>query len=212
MEEKKNPIERVDSFTTITRPQYWPFERDSKHWDTGYQNWACYSNPQGINLSAVNQGTDNSQRIGKKILLLSMEACGTLKLTNSGLIDYTGFAIVYDRFPRASAPTYSEVFEWPLPETVPLNEATERFQILYIHRSSMFRTSATVMDSVAQVDISFKIDLEHRLTTYKSGTSGFYSNHASGALLMFPFSRTASPSANAPLLTATFQIRYLDDI
>jgi len=168
-------------------------------------------------LNGTKPGSQNYDRIGRKITLKSLQIHGKLNVLSNETT--TGFVIrmiiVYDKQPNGASPTYSDVIK-----SQDISGATsssysdfvnldnrDRFEIVRDHffQLGQFTTSPDFATGPLTVPVNEYIKLGNRETCYNAGNAGTIGDITSGAIFLFLMADDAG--ANSDL---SFRIRFTD--
>lgn len=178
--EKKN----IDIFTTFAPPLA-----------------SAFSAFQHLNPCA--QGTASSERVGRKILMKSVQWRGIFHTSNSEPASQHRVVVIYDKQPNGALPSVSDVFSGGT-FVSPMN-------LVYADRFVVVHDEITDSSQSSALNISDKRFTKVNLEALYSGTGGTISANTSGSLLM-------SVSNNAGTITGTVtavdmytRVRYIDN-
>lgn len=188
------------------------FDRPGKFYSTGATTYSCITPGVCYLVGGIAQGTGNSQRIGKRIRLLEMEARGWIFMDGKST-DFVTIAILYDRKPTGNIPLGTEIFDSNNPATGYNDDNSRRFEVLYEHQSVHTGTAVNTPiapTSTSTMLASFNLDLEGRPAVYKDASTGVLSNISYGALYIV-VRGTGNSASNCAKLGIWIRIRYDDD-
>ena len=158
-------------------------------------------------LNAVPQGTSESQRVGKKVRLTSLQCRGKASNSTTAYGNDCALVIIYDRRPRGSLPTMTDFFTVSSSRGMNNDDNSGRFQILKRMDFTLVGNSTTPT-SVSERSIDFfkEINLP---CVYMSAGTGLIDDIEQGALYLVTIGSIAAGTAAATSSLA-FRLRYLD--
>jgi len=170
-------------------------------------------------LNGCIAGSQNFQRIGRKINLRSLQIRGVLypaDLTTNAQL--TRMIVVYDKQANGAAPTYANVIQSQNIAGTTSSTATDmvnldnrdRFEIIRDKTFSFSFTDAAsgFSSSPGNYEINEFIRLQDRPTIFNAGTAGTVGDIQSGSLYIFWISTQAN--ATGSTFQGSYRTRFLD--
>lgn len=182
--------------------------------ETGYVDFAAAafnaSTTGTISLIAtVPQGASVNQRVGKKIMLKSIQVRGqSISGTTTAVAD-CAMIIVYDRRPTGALPAITDILDSANSSAFNNDANAGRFQILkrvdYTHTGN----SATPATGGEIVDMATFLSCKGLMTVYKAAATGAIADIEQGALYCVTVGSNVA-GTTAPVLTLGFRTRFVD--
>lgn len=178
----------------------------------------------GTQLALLNgcaPGSNNFNRIGRKLQLKSLQIHGSIASTDGTTLDAKfRMAIVYDKQANGAAPTYSDIFtsqdisgvtNSTTSAMVNLNNR-DRFEIIRDTFLVLGGKDTTATQSYSGtptiVPIDMFIALNNRVTIYNAGTAGTVGDITSGSLYVFFIATQANTTGGN--FIGSFRTRFSD--
>jgi len=163
-------------------------------------------------IGNVAQGASQSQRIGRKICLKSIQIHGHLDSDTATITNHGRFMLIWDKQPNASLPALSDIFETAVDANAFVKDAQkDRFVVLKDKHwafAGSIATAASVMTSKTTYVFKYFARLPNLETVY-SGATAAIGDITSGALYAIAVGSTAAGTADANC-SFNIRIRYLD--
>lgn len=185
--------------------------------DTYYNATVQADGSNFLLLNGTKPGSQNYDRIGRKISMKSLQVHGKLNVLSNETT--TGFCIrmliVYDKQPNGASPTYGDIIKSQditgatsstYSDFVNLDNR-DRFEIIRDHfiQLGQFTTTPDYATGPLTVPINEYLKLANREVCYNAGNAGTIGDIQSGALYMFLVADNAG--ANSDL---SFRVRFTD--
>lgn len=179
-------------------------------------NYAFFTTPVLTLINGMALGSDNFNRIGRKVFMKSIQVRGSIRpsLTTT-LAEYMRIALVYDRQPNGAAPAYADIFQMTTQagatsstsESLPNEANKNRFSIIkdfqYDYPGNVGPNQNT---SPSQV-INWFIPLKDSVTHYL-GTTAAVASITTGSLYFVMVSRALAVGVAEWQFTGAFRLRY----
>jgi len=164
-------------------------------------------------LATIAQGASVNQRIGKKILLKSIEGRGAVTSDSTTTVAYGRVMIVYDKRPTGALPAITDILDTIHPNSFNNDTNSGRFLIL---KSQIFTcagnntTAGQINDSSVQ-DASFYLKLTKKdlRMVFKAAATGAIGDIEMGALYLITCGNVVAGTADCNL-SAGFRTRFYD--
>ena len=183
--------------------------RNTSHFGTRFTTTAA-----GNQLVGISVGTGISERVGKRIRMISLECHGYIVNETAANCNKCDMLVVYDRRPAGGTPPITDVLNSATSCTNILDSNADRFEIVYRKSYVLVGasgTASTTMTSSTAVDCSFLLDLQGRPVVYKLVTDGSSFNVSEGNLILYLVCQALAATNNVATLTAALRVRYVDD-
>lgn len=162
-------------------------------------------------LNTIAQGAGVTQRVGKKVVLKSLQCRGYMQNNSTASANDVAFLIVYDKRPTGSLPAVTDILNTANASSLNNDNNAGRFRILKrVDEVLLGNTTAAAsyLDSMYKSN-DFWLDLKSAPTTYKAAATGAIGDIEEGALYLVTVGSTAAGTA-AAAMAATFRVRFLD--
>jgi len=190
------------------KPQPVVRQQDKGYYDLTFQTQVINSTGSVQLMSVLVQGAGQTQRVGKKVQIKSIQWRGLLQADTTTTFTKGAWILVYDRRPTGSLPAIGDILNSASPFAMNNDDNSGRFQIL--HRKDFVvigntTTPSTGMEAITD-DGFIKVN---RPTVYKSLGTGAIADIEEGALYFVTIGQTAAGTADAGL-SIIFRTRFLD--
>lgn len=159
-------------------------------------------------LATIPQGTSVSQRVGKKVLLKSLQCRSFVTNGSAATVNNVAMLIVYDRRPTGSLPAITDVLALATVNSMNNDVNTGRFQILKREDFVLVGNSTTPATGMEMKTVDFYLPL-NKPCVFKAAGTGAIADIDEGALYLITLGSSAAGTA-AATLNATFRTRYHD--
>lgn len=184
--------------------------------ETGYVDLVApslaFDTTGNINLlNTVSQGPAVTQRIGKKIRLLSLQARGFVQPGSTATINDVALLVVYDKRPTGALPAITAILD-SVSSTAMNNDANSgRFKIVMRKDFTLTGNAAAVanVDSLTIQSTDFFLDLKGVPTTFKGLGTGAIGDIDYGALYVISVGSNAA-GTTAAFANMSFRLRFVD--
>jgi len=181
--------------------------------DTAIAAYAVSTTATVTLLNPVAQGASVSQRIGKKINLVSLQIRGLIGAPSSAtshLFSECTMLIVYDRKPTGALPAITDILDSASPHSMNKDDNAARFRIVRRSDVIVVGNAANNIEMGVATNVDAFIKLKGLHTVYKSAATGTIGDIETGALYLVTVG-TASPGATLQAtLECSFRLRYVD--
>lgn len=177
-----------------------------KYIDTPVANFIANSTGSVTLMNSVSVGTDFSDRIGRKIVMRSIQIKGAFaSLSTLGAAACCAAFLVYDNNPDVGTPAVNDVLQSTNPHAMLNNANTTRFMLLKRWVMTQFASSATVTTAVTG-DVNVDYYQKCALPVVFDNTAGAIANFEKGALWLV----CVGDSAGGYNFTASCRVRFTD--
>lgn len=165
-------------------------------------------------IPTIAQGASVNQRIGKKIVLKSLQARGQVFNGATGSINDVAFLIVYDKRPTGALPAITDILVTATAAAMNNDANSGRFQILkrcdFLLVGNITGTPATQsLTETSALSADFFLDLKMKPEVFKAAGTGAIGDIEEGALYIVTVGSIAAGTAAATLSMA-FRTRFVD--
>jgi ABC-type molybdate transport system substrate-binding protein len=160
-------------------------------------------------LATIAQGASVSQRIGKKVVLKSLQMRGTMYSAASTTIADAAYIIVYDRRPTGTLPNITDVLDSNSPFAFNKDDNAGRFKILK-RVDRVFCGNTTTITAKSGYAADMWMSLRNLPVTFKSAGTGAIGDIEEGALYLITLGNGVEGSGTGAILQAGFRVRYKD--
>lgn len=162
-------------------------------------------------LNTVAQGAGVSQRVGKKIVLKSLQGRGLMQNGSTGTANDVAFLIVYDKRPTGALPAVTDILALSSSQAMNNDANGGRFSILKRVDTYLVGnlTAAANYTEIAVRDCDFFLPLKGLPTVYKAAATGAIGDIEEGALYLVTIGGTAA-GTGAASLSLTMRMRFVD--
>lgn len=173
-------------------------------------------------LNGVAPGTNDNNRIGRRISLKSLQIHGLIGITDSttSAASCARMIIVYDKQPNAAAPTFANIIQ---SQNIAGTTASDIYAMVNLDNRDRFEiirdkwfnfgfvdntATQAVATSPSSHVINEFIKLGNRETTFNAGTAGTIADITSGSLYCFLIGAAVNSSGVTGQLA--FRVRFMD--
>jgi len=188
--------------------------------ETGYidiapADYALNTTGSIILLDTVAQGTTVNQRVGKKILLKSLQCRGLMNNDSTAALNDVAYMIVYDSRPTGTLPAITDILNTVNSNSMNNDNNSGRFSILkrvdevLIGNASFTGAVANALTEKTSVSADWFLPLKDRQVVYKALGTGAIADIEQGALYLVTVGSNAAGTLDATL-TVAFRLRFMD--
>jgi len=162
-------------------------------------------------LNTIAQGASVNQRVGKKVVLKSLQFRGNLQNGSTATVNDVAFMIVYDKRPTGALPTITDILSSATAFSMNNDANSGRFSILKRHDDVLLGNATAAANYTDEMykSCDFFLSLKDRPTTFKAAGTGAIGDIEEGALYLVTIGIVAAGTAAASLQGA-FRTRFLD--
>lgn len=183
--------------------------KESGFIDVASNTYACDTTGTITLLNAIPQGASVNQRVGKRVILKSLQARGALQSGTTTVIADTTVLIIYDRQPGAALPAITDILDTINSRSFNNDGNSDRFKI--VRRFDNLMLGNTTAPTTGREGVNFDefIDLKGMPTVYKALGTGAIADISSGALYLVTVGNLAA-GTTAGILVSGFRTRFID--
>lgn len=160
-------------------------------------------------LNDVPQGAATDERIGKKVVLKSLQCRGSMDAGVDGTTADASMLIVYDKRPCGSLPNVTDVLNTINSTSFNNDDNSGRFRILKRIDAMFIGGLNSGFTAKSGFEADWFLKLKGLPTTYKSAGTGGIGDIEEGALYMITVGNKAN-GTSSPNATVGFRLRYID--
>jgi len=162
-------------------------------------------------LNTVAQGASVSQRVGKKIMLKSLQFRGAMQNGSAAAGNDVAVLIVYDKRPTGALPAITDILTSVAPTAMNNDANSGRFVILKRIDEVLIGnlTAAANYTEAAIKSCDYYLPLGGKPTTYKAAGTGAIADIEEGALYAVTVGGTAA-GASAASVFGSYRLRFKD--
>lgn len=182
--------------------------KETGYLDTASATYALDTTGTVTLLNGVQQGVAVTQRIGKKILMKSLQGRGRMLNGTTATSNDVAWMIVYDKRPNGNLPAINDILVSTSSQAMNNDNNAGRFSILKRCDAMMIGT-ATLPTETSAVSTDFYLDLKKHEVVYKAFQSGAINDIEQGALYLVTVGQNTAGTTAASLVE-TFRLRFFD--
>lgn len=149
------------------------------------------------------------QRVGKKVVLKSLQIRGNSAAGTAGTVADSAYLIVYDKRPTGSLPAITDILQSVASDAMNNDNNSGRFRILKrVDRQFIGNRSTPATGCEAYTEDDY-LSLKGLPVTFKSAGTGAIADIEEGALYLVTVGNTAAGTA-APVLAINIRTRFMD--
>lgn len=201
------------SMAMDVEPSFYSSSRRKLARETGFVDLAAATLPANTTgsislVATIANGTSVNQRVGKKVVLKSIQMKGFLNSDSTTTLTQARWLLVYDRKPAAALPAITAILDTISPNSFNNDANSGRFQILRTKQYGLVGNSATpVADSGMHViDEYVKVN---KPAVYAAAGTGAIGDIETGAVYLVTCGVTAAGTADANFSLGC-RTRFLD--
>lgn len=158
-------------------------------------------------IATIQQGTSVQQRIGKKVVLKSLQMRGFAQAGSTATINDVAMLIVYDARPTGSLPAITDILNSANSRSFNNDANSGRFKIL--KRVDCVLVGGATLTEATYKDMDFYLDLKKRPCVFQAAGSGAIGDISEGALYVVTVGSNAAGTTAASMV-AGFRTRFID--
>lgn len=159
-------------------------------------------------ISVIPQGSSVNQRIGKKVVLKSIQCRGAFVNNSTAVYNDVALLLIYDRRPTGSLPSVTDVLNTASAQSFNNDANSGRFQILKRIDCEMIGNPTLITDKYA-MSADFFLDLKSKPWVAKAVGSGAIGDVEEGALYVLTVGNNAA-GTTAATAGLGFRLRFVD--
>lgn len=179
--------------------------------DLATANYALDTTGSVTQLNVVAQGAGVTQRVGKKIIMKSLQARGLLANNAAAAANDVAFMIVYDKRPTGALPAVTDILTSASSAAMNNDTNAGRFSIIKRYDDMLLGnvTAGANYLTDMQKSCDWYLSLKGLPVTYKAAGTGAIGDVEEGALYLVTVGNNAA-GATAATLVQQFRLRFLD--
>ena len=176
--------------------------------DLATANYACNTTGSVTLIATIPQGAGTSERIGKKVLLKSLQCHGQLVSNTDTSLTNVGYLIVYDSRPTGNLPAITDILEDIDPGSFNNDDNASRFQVLKRVDEVLVGSTTAGLTSKSAFNQEWYMRIP-KIMTFKSAATGAIGDIETGALYLVTIGGGGA-GTTAGSFVASFRTRYVD--
>lgn len=165
-------------------------------------------------VPTIAQGASVNQRVGKKILLKSLQMRGLAQNGTTASTNDCAMLIVYDKRPTGALPAITDILVTANSQAMNNDANSGRFAILkrwdFLMIGPVTGTIATQqLTDCSALSADFFLDLQNRAEVFKAAATGAIGDIEEGALYVVTVGNIPAGTGAASMVT-TFRTRFID--
>jgi len=183
-------------------------QRESGYVDLASSSYACDTTGTITLIATIAQGTSVQQRVGKKVMLKSMQMRGLASAGTAATINDIAYLIVYDRRPTGSLPAITDILSSASSRAQNNDDNTGRFRILKRKDIVLVGNSTTPTTGRESINQDWFLKL-NKPEVFKAAGTGAIGDIEEGAMYLVTVGSVAA-GTGAATLTCTIRTRFVD--
>lgn len=181
---------------------------ENKYVDLGQATYTMNTTGSITLLATIPSGVTVTSRVGKKVLLKSLQFRGTVFANAAGLINDVAFMIVYDRRPQAALPAITDILTGTTSSSMANDDNTSRFTILKRSNFCLSGNSGTAGQQTGTtiMDADFFLPIL-KICNFNALGTGAIDDIDEGALYLVTLGGVAAGTAAASM-SGIFRTRF----
>lgn len=159
-------------------------------------------------IPTIAQGASVNQRVGKKVVLKSLQCRGSVANDTTAVFNDCALLIVYDKRPTGALPAITDILVTATSQSMNNDNNSGRFKILKRLDFSLIGNATTPTEK-SFMSADFFLSLNNLPMVFKSATSGTIADIEEGALYLVTVGDTAAGAADA-IASLGFRTRFVD--
>lgn len=162
-------------------------------------------------LNTVAQGAGVTQRVGKKIVMKSLQCRGVMYNNATASANDVAIMIIYDKRPTGALPAITDILTSVNSQAMNNDTNSGRFVVVKRIDDVLLGNTAAAASYTNEMfkGCDFFLNLKGLPTTYKAAATGAIGDIEEGALYIVTVGNNAAGTSAATLST-TFRLRFLD--
>jgi len=160
-------------------------------------------------LNTVPQGAGQSQRVGKRIALKSLQCHGSVYNGSTATISDTMYMIVYDKRPTGVLPAITDILTSANPRAFNNDVNSGRFRIMKRVDEVLVGSAANQYTARSAIDADWYLPLNGLPQVFKAAGTGAIGDIEEGAIYLVTVGGVAA-GTGASVASVGFRVRYID--
>lgn len=182
--------------------------RETGYVDLAVSNYALDTTGSVTLIATIAQGTSVNQRVGKKVMIKSIQCRGQAYAGTTATLNDVAYLIVYDRRPTGSVPAVTDILVSAAANSMNNDANSGRFRILKRMDFRLVGNSTTPTVGEVSADADFYLPV-NKLCVFKAAGTGAIADIEEGAIYLVTVGNQAAGNA-AAILSVAFRTRFLD--
>lgn len=186
------------------------FNKESGYVDLASATYALNTTGSIVLLATIAQGASVNQRIGKKVMLKSIQFRGFATADSTTTVAVGAFMIVYDKRPTGSVPAITDVLDSVAFQSFNNDANSGRFRILCRKELAFNGNNTTAGQQTTNSEYPASLYQKiNRPCVFKAAGTGAIGDIEEGALYLITVGNIAAGTADANLIGG-FRTRFVD--
>ena len=194
-------------FNTYT-PSVRVVNKESGFVDTAVTSYNMNTTGSIALLNTVPQNASTNGRVGKKIMLKSLQVRGNVYNNTTATFNDCSVIIVYDKRPQTTLPAITDILNSATSRSFNNDQNSGRFRILK-RLDFVLIGNATSLTEATTKDADFFLSLRNLETVYKAAGTGAIGDQEQGSLLVVTVGNNVAGNT-AAVAQLGFRLRYVD--
>lgn len=183
--------------------------KETGYVDLALQTYNCDTTGTITLIATIAQGASVNQRVGKKILLKSLQCRGSVRNGTTATLNDVAVLIVYDRRPTGSLPAITDILDTATSRSFNNDANSGRFKILKRSDFVLSGIPATTNGDGPSCNFDWFLKLHSLPETFKAAGTGAIGDIEEGALYLVTVGNVAAGTAAAEAFVG-FRTRFVD--
>lgn len=176
--------------------------------DLASADYALNNTGSIVLIATIPQGASTNERVGKKIMLKSLQCRGNVHNDGTATVNEVAYLIVYDNRPTGTLPAITDVLNTANSRSFNNDVNSGRFKILKRVDTVLAGSAASGSTQGTQKNADFFLKINRQCVFAAAGT-GAIGDISLGALYLITVGDVAAGTADATA-TMGFRTRYID--
>lgn len=181
--------------------------------ETGYVDLAVANYPMDTTgsvtlLATIAQGTAVTQRVGKKVVIKSIQCRGQAYAGTTATLNDCAYMLVYDKRPTGALPAVTDILVSAASNAFNNDANSGRFRILKRMDFRLVGNSTTPVVDSASADADFFL-VVNQIEVFKAAGTGAIADIEEGAIYLVTVGNQAAGNT-AAILSVAFRTRFID--
>lgn len=177
--------------------------------DTAAAAYAFDTTGSIVLLNTVAQGASVNQRVGKKIMLKSLQCHGQVLSNSTAVTNDISLLIVYDKRPVGALPAITDILNTANSSSFNNDANSGRFRILKRWDAVLVGNTTTPQTGREAEEADFYLNLRDLPTNFKAAGTGAIGDQEEGSLLLVTTGSNAA-GTTAAAASLGFRLRFMD--
>lgn len=195
--------------TTMPSQKRIALSKETGYVDLAFASYALDTTGSIILIPTIAQGTAVTQRVGKKVMLKSLQCRGYMLNNAAATYNDVAFLIVYDKRPTGALPAITDILVGINASSMNNDNNSGRFQVLKRVDADLTGIPATSNGTGPGMSVDFYLPIKGKQIVYKAAATGAIADIEEGALYLVTVGIQAA-GTTAAALNVGFRTRFVD--